>query len=396
MGYRTEFVKRGSRRAVLAAGAMLSLAVLLPFGTAAAWTGGSYTKIPLVSDVPGMAPVTDPNLSNPWGLIHSKHGPWWISDNGSGMASIYTGAGQQAAPAISIPSPSGEANGGTPDGIVFNQNASQGWGNDQDNQDNQSFPITQNGKTGNSTFMFATEDGTILGWNKDVDPTSAVVAVDRSTVTDPQGDVGAVYKGLAIADDEKGDTHIYATNFRFGTVEMFDDNFNLVKSFTDPQLASDCPLPNQCFAPFGIQNINGDVYVTFALQDSAKHDDQAGPGNGFVDVFSPKGRLEQRLIAHGNLNSPWGLALAPHNFGAASGDLLVGNFGDGTINAYDPDTGEFDLTIKDAQGNPIQTDGLWGIGFGNNGQAGRKNELFFTAGINDEANGLFGKIVVNK
>lgn len=394
MGSKTELVKHNSRKAIFAAAAVLSVATLLPFGTAAAWSRSAYTKVPLVSDLPGTAPVTDPNLVNPWGLTHSPHGPWWISDNGTGMASIYTGAGLQAAPAISIPSPSGEANGGTPDGIVFNRAASYGYG---DEQDRQSFPVTQNGKSGSSTFMFATEDGTILGWNKDVNPTSAVIAVNRSTATDQQGDVGAVYKGLAIASgDHHDDAHIYATNFRFGTVEMFDDNFNLVKSFTDPQLTSTCVAPGQCFAPFGIQNLNGDIYVTFALQGADKHDDQAGPGNGFVDVFDTEGHLEQRLIAHGNLNSPWGLALAPHNFGTASGDLLVGNFGDGTINAYDPDTGEFDTQLQDNQGNPIQTDGLWGIGFGNNGQAGRKNELFFTAGINDEAHGLFGKIVVNR
>jgi uncharacterized protein (TIGR03118 family) len=178
---------------------------------------------------------------------------------------------------------------------------------------------------------------------------------------------------------------IFATNFRFGTVEMFDSNFKLVRSFTDHRLP-------QSYAPFGIQNIGGNLYVTFAKQDSAKHDDVAGPGHGFVDVFDTDGHLMSRLISRGSLNSPWGLALAPSDFGQFSNDLLVGNFGDGHINAFDPDTGAFLGQLRDQDGNPIAINGLWGIAFGNGALAGGTNELFFASGLNDEADGLFGKI----
>jgi uncharacterized protein (TIGR03118 family) len=202
---------------------------------------------------------------------------------------------------------------------------------------------------------------------------------------------GAVYKGLAIASLASG-TFIYATNFRFGTVEMFDSTFHLVRSFTDSKLANTCPLPNQCYAPFGIQNINGNLYVTFALQDAARHDDVSGPAHGFVDVFDTDGNLIRRLVSHGRLNSPWGLALAPADFGPFSNDLLVGNFGDGRINVIDPNNGAFLGQLRDQAGNPITIDDLWALVFGNGANAGGTNELFFTAGINDEADGLFGKI----
>jgi uncharacterized protein (TIGR03118 family) len=246
--------------------------------------------------------------------------------------------------------------------------------------------VTEGGKSGSSFFIFATEDGTISGWSPGVDPTHAVLAVDRSGVG-----AGAVYKGLAIGSNSSG-TFIYATNFRFGTVEMFDANFKLVLSFTDPKLANTCPLPGQCYAPFGIQNIGGNLYVTYALQDAAHHDDVSGPAHGFVDVFDTNGNLIQRLVSHGRLNSPWGLALAPANFGRFSNDLLVGNFGDGRINAIDPNNGAFLGQLSEQPGNPITIDDLWGLAFGNGASAGGTNELFFTAGINHEADGLFGKI----
>jgi len=203
--------------------------------------------------------------------------------------------------------------------------------------------------------------------------------------------VGAVYKGLAFGQSGGGD-FIYATNFRFGTVEQFNANFHLVRSFTDSQLAHTCPLPNQCFAPFGIQNIGGNLYVTFALQDAQHHDDAHGPSRGFVDVFDTNGNLINRLISRGALNSPWGLALAPANFGQFSNDLLVGNFGNGRINAFDPNTGAFLGQLRNQKGLIISINGLWGLAFGNGATAGQTDELFFTAGINDEANGLFGKI----
>jgi uncharacterized protein (TIGR03118 family) len=335
---------------------------------------GFYQQTNLVSNLPNIAQFQDSNLVNPWGLSHSPTSPWWVSDNGAGVATLYNGDGTARSLVVTIPPPAGSPAGTTaaPTGNVFNGTSG--------------FVVTEAGKSGPSLFIFATEDGTISGWNPSVDLTHAILAVDRSTVG-----AGAVYKGLAIASNASG-TFIYATNFRFGTVEMFDSSFNLVGSFTDPKLASTCPLPNQCYAPFGIQTINGNLYVTFALQDAAHHDDVSGPAHGFVDVFDTNGNLIRTLVSHGRLNSPWGLALAPADFGRFSNDLLVGNFGDGRINAINPNNGAFLGQLSEQAGNPITIDDLWGLAFGNDASAGKHNELFFTAGINDEADGLFGKI----
>ncbi len=184
-------------------------------------------------------------------------------------------------------------------------------------------------------------------------------------------------KGLALGDNGSGN-FLFAANFRFGTVDVFDATFTQVSSFTGTQLASDCPFPGQCFAPFGIQNIGGNLYVTFALQDAAHHDDVAGPGNGFVDVFDTNGNLIRRFASQGTLNSPWGLALAPADFGTFSNALLVGDFGDGRINAFDPASGTFlGQLLQDVNGNPpITINGLWGLAFGNGGLAGDTTTLF--------------------
>ena len=339
---------------------------------------GFYQQTNLVSDLPNIAAHQDPNLLNPWGLSHSSTSPWWVSDNGAGVSTLYNGDGTARPLVVSIPPPANSPAGTTaaPTGNVFNGTSG--------------FVVATATGAGPSLFIFATEDGTISGWNPQADPTHAILAVDRSTVSQG-GFVGAVYKGLAIASNASG-TFIYATNFRFGTVEMFDSTFHLVKSFTDSKLANTCPLPNQCYAPFGIQNLGGNLYVTFALQDAAHHDDVSGPAHGFVDVFDTSGNLIRRLISHGRLNSPWGLALAPADFGLFSNALLVGNFGNGRINAFDLNTGEFLGQLRDQTNTPITIDGLWGLAFGNDANAGKHNELFFTAGINDEADGLFGKI----
>jgi uncharacterized protein (TIGR03118 family) len=335
---------------------------------------GFYQQTNLVSDLPNIAKFQDPNLLNPWGLSHGPTTPWWVSDNGAGVSTLYKGNGTAIPLVVTIPPPAGSPAGTTaaPTGNVFNGTSG--------------FVVATSSGAGPSFFMFATEDGTISGWNPSADPTHAILAVDRSTVG-----AGAVYKGLAIASLASG-TFIYATNFRFGTVEMFNSSFHLVGSFTDPKLANTCPLPNQCYAPFGIQNIGGKLFVTFALQNAEKHDDVSGPAHGFVDVFDTSGNLIQRLILHGRLNSPWGLALAPADFGRFSNALLVGNFGDGRINAYDLNTGEFLGQLRDQANTPITIDDLWALGFGNDANAGLHNELFFTAGINHEADGLFGKI----
>jgi len=368
-------------RAYLWAAPLLLISVLLVAmafvsGPIQAKSGGFYRQTNLVSDIPGLARFTDRNLVNPWGLSHSPTSPWWVSDNGKGVSTLYKGDGTPfpvGSPlVVTIPPPAGSPAGTTsaPTGNVFNGTSD--------------FVVTGPNGSGPSLFIFATEDGTISGWNPNADPTNAIIGVDNSSS-------GAVYKGLAIGSNASGN-FLYATNFNAGVVEMYNAQFKLASTFTDSELSTDCPLPNQCFAPFGIQNINGSLYVTFALQNAEKHDDVAGPGNGFVDVFDTSGNLLQRLVSHGQLNSPWGLTLAPNGFGRFGKDLLVGNFGDGHINAYEIDTGSFRGQPKDQRGNPITINGLWALGFGNGGSAGPTDTLFFTAGINDEADGLFGSI----
>ncbi len=355
--------------APLAVLVMLLVAALpgAAFAKANSSSQGFYQQTNLVSDIVGAAQFTDVNLVNPWGLVHSPMSPWWVSDNGAGVSTLYNGLGVKVPLTVTIPPPAGSPAGtaAAPTGVIFNGDGG--------------FNVSENSTSASSLFIFDTEDGTISGWNPGVDLTHAILAVDRSNVGK-----GAVYKGLAIGNNASG-TFIFATNFRFGTIEMFDSNFKLVRSFTDHRLP-------QSFAPFGIQNIGGNLYVTFAKQDAAKHDDVAGPGHGFVDVFDTNGNLISRLISRGSLNSPWGLALAPANFGQFSNDLLVGNFGDGHINVFDPNTGAALGSLQNSGGIPIEIDGLWSLQFGNGAAAGLTNELFFTAGIDDEAHGLFGKI----
>src|SRR5450432_830159 len=328
---------------------------------------GIYQQTNLVSDLPGMAPVTDPNLVNPWGLVASATSPWWISDNNSGKSTLYSGQGQIIPLVVTIPGPTGSAAGtvGTPTGIVFNSTTG--------------FVVSEKGVSAPASFIFATEDGTIAGWSGAVDRANAILTVDYS-----DGGAGAVYKGLAIGSTTAG-TFIYATNFRSGVVQVFNSNFKLVDSFTDRHIPKG-------YAPFGIQNIGGNLYVTFAQQDAARHDDVKGRGHGFVDVFNTSGKLLHRLISRGRLNSPWGLALAPANFGAFSNALLVGNFGDGFIDAYNPTKGGFLGRLSTSSKAPLVIDGLWGLAFGNGAGSGGTNDLFFTAGIQDESHGLFGKI----
>jgi len=266
---------------------------------------------------------------------------------------------------------------GAPDGQAFNTL----------DPNSTEFVISKNEKSSPAFFLFATEDGTIAGWNPNVDKENAVIAVDRSTASDSAGDVGANYKGLALVSTPQG-KFIYATSFRFGKVDVFDNHFNIVNSFTDPTIPAG-------FAPFGIHNIGGDLYVTFAKQGPGKDDDDAGPGNGFVDVFAPNGDLLQRLVTRGQLDSPWAVTLAPSTFGAFGGDILVGNFGNGRIHAYDQATGSFEGTLSRPHDGPVVIDGLWGLRFAPMTPGAGPNTLFFTAGLNHEADGLFGTLVPN-
>jgi uncharacterized protein (TIGR03118 family) len=337
---------------------------------------GKYVQTNLVSDIPGLAAHTDPNLKNPWGTSVGPNTPIWASDNHAGVTTLYDGAGNPQPKVVSIPAPpsAGASAVGAPTGQAFNTL----------NNSSTDFVISKDGVSGPAFFLFATEDGTIAGWNPNVDNGHAVIAVDRSTTTDSSGDVGANYKGLALVSTPSG-KFIYATSFRFGQVDVFDTHFNLVNSFTDPTLPAG-------FAPFGIHNIGGKLYVTFAKQGPGKDDDAARPGNGFVDVFAPNGDLLQRLVSRGRLDSPWAVTMAPSSFGAFGGDILVGNFGDGHINAYDPVTGRFQAELMRPDRRPITIDGLWGLRFAPTALNAITNALYFTAGLNHEADGLFGTL----
>jgi uncharacterized protein (TIGR03118 family) len=339
----------------------------------------SYVQTNLVSDIPGLAAQTDPNLKNPWGTSVGPGSPIWVSDNHAGVTTLYDGHGNLQPLVVAIPAPSsaGKDAVGTPTGQAFSTF-------DPASSD---FVISEKSTSGPAFFLFATEDGTIAGWNPNVDRGHAVIAVDRSTATDGAGDVGAIYKGLTVVATPAG-KFLYASNFRFGTVDVFDSHFNLVNSFTDPTVPAG-------FAPFGIHNIGGKIFVTFAKQGPGKEDDTARPGNGFVDVFAPNGDLLQRLVSRGELDSPWAVTLAPPTFGAFGGDILVGNFGNGRINVYDPTSGEFQGKLRRPDGGPIAIDGLWGLRFAPATPGAGPNTLFFTAGINDEADGLFGTLVPN-
>ena len=336
---------------------------------------GAYLQTNLVSNIPGMAQVTDPNLRNPWGLSSSSGSPIWAADNNAGVSTLYSIANGAATPlglVVQIPAP-GNVPGGAPTGTVFSGSGS--------------FVVSKDVNSGPSRFLFATEDGTIVGWNPGVDLFHGIIAVDNSAAKDSAGDVGAVYKGLAI-DSASAGTRLYAANFRFGTVDVFDSTFTPVKlagSFSDPGI----PVG---FAPFGIQNLGGLLYVTYAKQNATKHDDVKGLGNGYVDVFDLNGSLVRRFASQGTLNSPWGLAIAPSTFGHFHDDLLVGNFGDGRINGFDLASGAFTGQLGDGLGGAIQIDGLWGLRVGNGGRGGDPNFVYFAAGINDEADGLFGSI----
>ena len=324
-----------------------------------------YEQHNLVSDGAVPADLVDAALVNAWGLVASATSPWWVADNGTDSSTLYNGStGAKLSLRVSVPS--------APTGVVFNGGTG--------------FVVTSGSTSGAARFIFATEEGTILGWSPSVAPTQAVVAVDNSAG-------GAVYKGLAIASTAAGD-RLYATNFHAGTVDVFDAAFHpVLGGFTDAALPPG-------YAPFGIRHLGGTIYVTYALQDADKHDDVAGVGHGFVNAFDTEGNLLRRVASTGRLNSPWGLAVAPADFGTFSGDLLVGNFGDGHINAFDPGhfRGDGELRprgqLHAADGPPIAIDGLWAIAFGNGAAAGPTNALFFTAGPFGEAHGLFGKLVV--
>ena len=343
-------------------GATLGLCALAGAPTVA--QAGNFNVVNLVSDGSVSAKTIDPSLINPWGISYAPTGPFWVSDNNSGVSTLYTGAGGKIGLTVAIPGPGGVGSG-TPTGQVFNGTTAD-------------FKVSAGGKTGKAAFLFATEDGTIAGWSSSVNFTNAVLAVDNSAS-------GAVYKGLALGSTG-GASFLYAANFNKGSVDVYNGAFGLVKSFTDPNVAAG-------YAPFNVQNLGGTLYVTFALQNGAKHDDVAGAGHGYVDAFNLDGTFQRRIVSlGGQVNSPWGLDIAPAGFRSLAGDLLVGNFGDGTISAFDPTTGAFKGQLLDAKGAPIVEGDLWGLINGNGASAGDANKVYFAAGVRGEVHGLFGSI----
>jgi uncharacterized protein (TIGR03118 family) len=331
-----------------------------------------FAQTNLISDLPGLAQLTLTSLVNPWGIAAGPTDPFWISDNGAGVSMIDNGSGQPLTPGgdpiVAIAPPRGERGAlGEPTGVVFNGSSG--------------FVVAGPSNSGASQFLFATEDGTILGWSPGADLGNAIVAIDNSAS-------GAVYTGLALATDAFGQSFLYAANFRAGTIDVFDSSFRAVNrpgAFRDPTLPSG-------FAPFGIEAIGGKVFVTYAQQDASRYNNVPGPGNGFVDEYDADGNLLRRFASGGPLNSPWGMALAPDGFGAFSHDLLIGNFGDGRINVFDPASGRFLGQLADAAGNPIAIPNLWGLIVGNGQAGGDSHTLYFTAGIGGTAHGLFGSL----
>jgi uncharacterized protein (TIGR03118 family) len=330
---------------------MAALALVATLFAATTALADTYSWTNLQSDIAGVAQHTDPNLVNSWGMTVSPNGTIWVSDNGTGVSTLYHQDGTAVPLVVTVPGKDKNKTG-TPTGVVFNATSF--------------FQVSSGNNSGPAKFIFVNEDGTISGWNPNVDPTNAVVAVKAKDDN--------VYKGATLGV-ASGHNFLYATNFHQARVDVFDENFNRVmpNQFGDPNLPKG-------FAPFGIRNFNGQIYVTYAKQNDKKHDDVAGPGNGFINVFDTSGNLIRRLVSNGALNSPWGLAII-------EGDKLwVGNFGDGKINNYDPTTGASLGTINRTDGTPLQFNGLWDMLVGTSGG------VFFTAGIADEAHGLFGII----
>jgi uncharacterized protein (TIGR03118 family) len=355
-----------------------------------------FVQTALASDIPGVAAHTNRNLINPWGFVETAGGQFIISANGSGDELTLNARGQTVKAPVIDPPPLGSPPGTTtsPNGTVLNTT--------------QDFVISEDGRSAPATVIASTEDGTLVAFNRDVDRTHAVLVADQSAT-------GAVYKLLAMGSNSQGN-FLYATDFHNDKIDVFDKNFHKVTlgqggfdTFTDPNAPAG-------FAPFGIKDINGTLFVSYAKQDADAHDDVAGAGNGFIDEFSTigtfLGRFASGTAAGGTLtqlNSPIGMAVAPAGFGpngVFGGALLVGNFGDSHVSAFNLKTGAFLGQLSDAQGHPLvlnggvtnadatDTKGLWGIGFGNGKGGTDPNALYFATGVHDEADGVFGKVTM--
>ena len=348
---------------------------MLSTSVSSAATG--YLKHNLVSDQPGVADFTDPNLVNAWGLATSATSPFWVCDGGTGLSTVYsasntpgTALGTISATKPQVPGAGGSKNG-VCTGIIANTATTSFL-----------FSTTAAPTPRAASFIFVTEDGTLSSWANAVDPANAVLIVDNSAT--------AVYKGLALVATPT--PQLYAANFKAGTIDVFDATYKPVTlaagAFTDPGVPAD-------FAPFNIWNLGGKLYVAYAKQDAAKKFDAPGVGNGYISIFDASGKLLQHFAEKGLLNSPWGVAIAPASFGKYANDVLVGNFGDGLINAYDPTTGAYAGTLQDASGANIVIPGLWALLLGNGGNGGDRDSVYFTAGPGGQKHGLLGSIQAN-
>jgi uncharacterized protein (TIGR03118 family) len=318
----------------------------------------------VVSDGSISAANTDANLKNGWGIAFNPQGFVWVADAGSKKSTLYDGNGAPQQLVVSLPDGTNGPAG--PTGIVFSGASN--------------FPVSQNSKSGSSAFIFATLAGTIAAWSPTVNLNNAVTVYDDATGA-------AEYTGLAIGADN-GAPRVYAADFHNSKVDVFDSTFTKLTTtgrFTDPSLPAG-------FAPFGIQAIGNTIVVTYAKQDSAARISVHGAGLGFIDVYDTSGNLQKRLVSGGALNAPWGVASAPANFGPFSNTLLVGNFGDGTIHAYDPQSGALVGTLTKKDGTPVTIPGLWGMAFGNGLNSQPTNTLFFAAGPNGGTNGVYGRV----
>jgi uncharacterized protein (TIGR03118 family) len=326
-----------------------------------------YSVHNLVSDPGGpKADHTDADLVNAWGMVFNPTAFVWVANNGAGVATLYDGAGVKQSLVVMVPPPDTGAPPSAPTGFVYSG------GTD--------FVVTSGAASGPSRFIFATEDGSISGWAPTVDLTHALLAV-------PHSSDGAIYKGLALGGNGSGHL-LYAADFHNNKIDVFDAAFQpttVPGGFRDPRLPAG-------FAPFNIQNILGNIYVMYAKQDKEKEDEEKGDGFGFVNVFDANGNLIRRFASRGKLNAPWGITLAPADFGRFSNLLLIGNFGDGRINAFDLNSGDFRGQMRTPDHRVLSVDGLWGLAFGNGVASQPTNTLFFTAGPNDESHGLYGRI----
>lgn len=401
-------VHRGAALAVLSAG-LLALAACGGGGSSGGTTGGSvtsssssssssspsssassssssssssasasaYVNTALTADVAGAASHTDTNLVNGWGLAFNPAGFAWVADQGTSKSTLYDGNGVLQTPVVTIPKSA--AGVGGPTGIVTNTGSAFNLTvNNPGGVDQYGYPLPGGTSQVPALFIFDTIGGTIAAWSASDDPNNAVTMYDSGGT--------ATYTGLAILT---GSTNrLYAADFRNNKIDVFDGTFAKITAsggFADPNIPAG-------YSTFGIQGINGQLYVTYAQVDTSNGREKVGAGLGYVDIFDSNGTLVKRLISNGALNAPWGLVMAPAGFGTFSGDLLVGNFGDGTINAYDPSTGTMVGTIKDATGANFAVPGLWGIAFGNGINSLPATTLFYAAGTSGETHGVFGRI----